>query len=71
MRDPVPFVAPMILDRPTCLDCIAAKNGITVREVEAALQVIADTVNVYRESDRCRVCGATKEIASLKQVTPR
>jgi hypothetical protein len=27
---PGAFVAPMILDWPTCLDCIAAKNGITV-----------------------------------------
>jgi hypothetical protein len=71
MRDPVPFVVPMILDRPTCLECIATKNGITVREVETALSMIADTVKVYRNADRCRVCGETKDVASVRRVTPR
>jgi hypothetical protein len=71
MRDPVPLVIPMILDRPTCLDCIAAKNGITVREVEAALDVIADAIKVYRDAERCRVCGETKDVASVRRVTPR
>lgn len=67
MRDPVPFVLPMILDRPTCLECIATKNGIAVREVVAALGVISDAIKVYRDAARCRVCGATTEVASVKR----
>src|SRR5690348_4173740 len=55
VSDSGPSIVLMILDRPTCPDCIAFRKSITVDQVKAALDVIADVVNVCRESGTCRV----------------
>jgi hypothetical protein len=60
----------MILDRPTCLDCIAFKKSITLDEVKTALDAIADIVKVYRESDTCRVCGQLADVVSVRPGKP-
>jgi hypothetical protein len=67
MPDRVSVITFLIIDRPTCLACIAMKSALTVPEIEAALGVIRDTVNVYRQSDRCRVCGEITDVASVKR----
>jgi hypothetical protein len=60
------FVVRMILDRPTCLDCIAFTKSLTLDEAIAALDAIADIVNVYRQSDTCRVCGQFTDVLSVR-----
>jgi hypothetical protein len=70
MPDRVSIVTRLILDRPTCLDCIAKKSGLTVREAEVTLDMIADALMVYREPDRCLVCEETKRVFSVKRLTP-
>ena len=68
--DRVSIVTRLILDRPTCLDCIARKSGLTVREAEVTLDMIADALRVYREPDRCLVCEEMKRVFSVKRLTP-
>lgn len=69
MPDPVSAITPLILDRPTCLDCLAEKSGLTGAEVEAALALIGEALKVYQEPDRCRACGETKDVFSVKRRT--
>ena len=66
VSDPGPSIVLMILDRPTCPDCIAFRKSITVDQVKAALDVIADVVNVCRESGTCRVCGELADVVSVR-----
>jgi hypothetical protein len=70
MSDRVSIVTRLILDRPTCPDCIGKKSGLTTREVDATLGLIADALKVYREPDRCHVCDETREVFSVKRLTP-
>ena len=70
MSDRVSIVTGLIIDRPTCLACISTKSGLTVHEVEVALDMIADALRVYREPDRCRVCDEMKRVFSVKRLTP-
>jgi hypothetical protein len=69
MADRVSIVTRLILDRPTCLACLATKSGLTVREAEATLDLIEDALRVYREPDRCRVCEEMKRVFSVKRLT--
>ena len=69
MPDRVSIITRLILDRPTCLDCIAPKSGVTAREAEATLDLIEDALKVYREPDRCRVCDEMKQVFSVKRLT--
>ena len=68
--DCVSIVTRLILDRPTCIDCIAKKSGLTVRQAEATLDMIEDALRVFREPDRCRVCEEMKRVFSVKRLTP-
>jgi hypothetical protein len=69
MADRVSIVTRLILDRPTCLACLATKSGLTVREAEATLDLIEDALRVSREHDRCRVCEEMKRVFSVKRLT--
>jgi len=42
------IITPLILDRPTCLDCIARKAGVTLGEAVVALERIEGALKVYR-----------------------
>jgi len=59
-------IALLLLERPTCLDCLAMKAGLTVTEVDRYLTIIATTLDLARhDSERCRVCGNTGPTFSL------
>jgi hypothetical protein len=66
---PCTLITPLILKHPTCLDCIAAKGGVTADEAKATLSLIAAFLKLYRELERCRDCGETKEIYSVHRLT--
>jgi hypothetical protein len=70
VADYVFIITPLILDRPTCLDCIARKAGVTLGEAVAALERIEDALKVYRQADRCRACGETTKVLSVRQGAP-
>jgi hypothetical protein len=60
MPQTVAVITALILERPMCFACIAAKTGTSETGVEATLATIAPTMEIYRDHDhdgRCRACG--------------
>jgi hypothetical protein len=55
----VALITAMILDRPMCIHCIAAKLVITEARTEEALAVIKSVLVLRRETGRCQACGET------------
>jgi hypothetical protein len=56
------LVVSVILQRPTCLNCIAEKVGAPALAVVRAIESIGETVNVRitnPNNERCRMCGST------------
>src|SRR5688572_16545475 len=53
-------IVAVILERPTCLTCLAPKVGAPSRNVLRAIESIGQTVNVrIAQGERCRACGST------------
>ena len=54
------LIVAVIVDRPTCLLCVALKSSLTpfdtVRTIERIQESLAVTA---KRGDRCRVCGST------------
>ena len=58
MPQTVAVITALILERPMCFACIAAKTGTSETGVEATLATIGPVVEIYRDHDgRCRACG--------------
>ena len=51
------LIAALILERPLCLDCIAAKAELTVSKVDEYFTVISRALPLRCVKDRCRACG--------------
>ena len=59
----VSLVTALILERPTCLQCIAKRAHLEVQAAETVLTVIRRALNVRRDNlSRCRVCGVDGEV---------
>ncbi len=59
-------IALLLLERPTCLDCIAVKSELGVTEVDRHLTIIGTSLDLVRnDRDRCRVCGNVGPVFSL------
>jgi hypothetical protein len=53
------LITVMILERPMCVACVAAKADMDIPSVDAYLQRISARVNVHRlRTERCRACGS-------------
>ena len=51
------LIVAMILERPTCLDCLAAKIGRIPRDVVRALEWIANTLRFHAQARAyCGLC---------------
>ena len=60
------LITALILERPLCFICVAAKAGTSETGVEATLAIIAPTIQINRERHgRCRACGNTGPVVSL------
>jgi len=57
MPNLAPLVTALILDRPMCLDCIAAKSGQSAARVETVVERIGTVLSLHRQTGRCRACG--------------
>jgi hypothetical protein len=56
----VVLITSVILDRPTCLLCLAAKVGVDKLAVVRAMERIGETIQIHMANDeRCRACGST------------
>lgn len=62
MPDHAAIVTALILDRPTCIQCIAVKSSLSIRDLDQIIGIIERVLVLHRETDRCRVCGATETV---------
>jgi hypothetical protein len=59
-------IAALLVERPTCLDCLALKSALTFAQVDHYLTIIGTSLELVRnEGDRCRVCGNVGPVFSL------
>ena len=66
MPDRAALITVLIVGRPLCFDCIAARANLAVPDVEQYIDVIRQTVKVFREAhDRCRACGRSAKVVSV------
>jgi hypothetical protein len=66
MAEHAALITALILNRPTCLPCIARKTDISLPGVRAYLEVIAKSVTVHQASrEPCRVCGVAGPVVSI------
>jgi hypothetical protein len=62
-------IASVILERPTCLVCLASKVGAPTLSVVRTVERIGKTITVhFANNERCDACGSTLgPIYSLKR----
>jgi len=66
MPEHAALIAALIIDRPHCLDCIAAKSDLTVQSVRGYLERMEESAKVTRATnERCRVRGIVGNVVSL------
>ena len=62
------FIAVLFHERPTCLECAAAKARLTVSQVNEYLTVIGEALEVVRfDNEACRVCGNVRALFSVRR----
>ena len=67
MRDRTALVTALILDRPLCIRCLAAKAGGTLADLDAVIGNVETALVLHRLVDRCRACGDTEITFSVDQ----
>jgi len=68
MSEHAALITVLILDRPTCLDCIAAKTEMGMPSVRAHLEHIGKIVTVKQEPrERCQTCGNVGHTISISR----
>jgi hypothetical protein len=58
-------VTALILQRPTCLDCLARKSGLAPDQLDATLESIRAVLRGHEERARCQGCGETRRVISV------
>lgn len=62
------LIAVLLLERPTCLGCVASMSRLTSADIARRLTTIATTLLVFRlENERCRVCGNVGPVYSVRR----
>ena len=60
MPDRTALVTALILDRPLCIRCLAAKAGGALTDLDAVIDNVEKALILHRIVDRCRACGSTE-----------
>jgi len=69
MPERAALITLLIVERPLCLLCIAARVNLPSGDVYEYLGVIRDHLTVFHEdSDRCRACGDVTKVYALKRL---
>ena len=68
--DPVSTVTAVLLDGPTCLECLAVKARLTLDGVAAAMQQITAAIELRSERRRCGGCDAETLVFSVEKPSP-
>ena len=62
------LITALIVDRPMCLDCLAARTSMEPEALETALEVLGRVLVMHRYSaTTCDTCGATKSVVALER----
>jgi hypothetical protein len=62
------LIAVLFHERPTCLECAAARSGLDVSRVDHYLTIIGEVLKVVRlDGERCHLCGETRPIFSVRR----
>ena len=61
------LVTALIVERPMCVPCIAAKSGLGVADVTATLAAVGAGLRLHDATGRCRECGRTAAVMSLER----
>lgn len=56
------LVTALILDRPTCIRCLATKSAVSLAAMDSTIAAIETALVLHRSTDRCRVCGTTDTV---------
>ena len=68
MPEQTAFLTALILDRPLCVSCIAAKTALTSKlALETLLERIQRVLTLQRDEGRCRACGLDTTVISVKR----
>src|SRR5438552_3363954 len=65
LPDKPALIAVLLVERPTCLDCISQKAGVSTIEADRCLTVIGTALELWRSHDRCQTCGQKRAVYSL------
>jgi hypothetical protein len=66
MPEHATLIVNLIVDRPTCLWCIATKADMSLPNVWAYLERISKSVTLYQAArEPCRVCGVVGPVVSI------
>jgi hypothetical protein len=60
------IITALLLDRPTCIDCLCDKSGVKPARVNSILARIRRVMRVHRlPAGRCRACGEHRPVISI------
>jgi hypothetical protein len=65
MPDRAALVTALIVDRPMCVDCMAAKSGLTASALAVTLTTVQTVLVLLSAVDRCRECGTVTAAFSI------
>lgn len=65
MPDRAALITALILDQPTCVDCIAEKSGLSASVLAATLRTVQAALVLHSAVDRCRDCGTVTAVFSI------
>jgi hypothetical protein len=66
MLEQTPLIRDVVLDGPTCLQCIETNADVSIDSIRAKLEHIAKSVVVHQAPEvRCRVCGVLGPVISI------
>jgi hypothetical protein len=65
MLDRAALVTALIVDRPTCVDCMAKKSSLSASALGATLRTVQTALVLHSAVDRCRECGTVTAVFSI------
>jgi hypothetical protein len=67
MADRVALITALVLERPLCASCIAAKSLVTEERVGEVLAAIGRALVVTAENGPCVACGRSTTVHSIRR----
>jgi hypothetical protein len=62
------LIAVLLVERPTCVNCISERAGVLVEEARRYLREIGTSLDVVLDlNERCRTCGGVGPAYSVRR----